>query len=123
MSTTPDRRVRPRRSVTLVAAAGLLSACAPLSSPTLESKPILHGTTLRGELGTRLRITLPPDSIGVVELRDGGGDGRLITEWRQALGGRQAPFPFDFGVGPQSQASSQRYAVRGAIIVEVGPPC
>jgi heat shock protein HslJ/uncharacterized membrane protein/uncharacterized lipoprotein YbaY len=111
------RLARYRAIVAVKLAAGLVAGCAQFPATAPPADP----TSVLGELALRTRSALPPDSVAVVELRDGGGDGRLIAEWRQALAGRQAPIPFAFTVAPQARGAVARAAVRGAILVDGRP--
>lgn len=106
------------RAATVVAAALLLVACAtPPTYPQLEpsQRPRIEGPLIRGELTYRQRISLPPDSTAVVEMRDSGGDGQVVAEWRRTLGGQQVPIRFEMPYEPKKLKPGERYALRGAI--------
>ena len=95
------RRARALFLVPLLLAAGC--AAAP---PTV---------TIRGQLVADERITLPPDGLMVVELRDTGTD-QVLTELRQPLRGLQSPLPFQLQLPRQRLQPDQRLEVRGALL-------
>ena len=71
---------------------------------------------VRGELASKARVALPPDSQAIVELREvSRPDGRVVAEQRFDLQGRQLPVPFELAVDRAKLASGERYAVRGAV--------
>lgn len=100
-------------------AAGILAGCAaPAGSiPKIEERLVIRGRLFYPE-----RITLPPASAAVVELR--AADVRpapLVAEQRRQLGGRQVPIPFELNVDPALLQSGARYLFRGAIVSTPGP--
>ena len=106
------------QTATILAAALLLAACAsPPAYPQLEptQRPRIEGPLIRGELSYRQPVALPPDSFAVVEMRDSGGDGQVVAEWRRTLGGQQVPIRFEMPYEPKQLKPGARYAVRGAI--------
>jgi len=75
--------------------------------------------TLRitGALTYLPRVALPPDSIAVVELREGPDpDDAIVAEQRIALKGRQVPVPFELTVDGSLLARQPEYAFRGGIV-------
>lgn len=75
--------------------------------------------TLRitGALTYLPRVALPPDSIAVVELREGPDpDDAVVAEQRIALKGRQVPVPFELTVDGSLLARQPDYAFRGGIV-------
>jgi uncharacterized lipoprotein YbaY len=71
--------------------------------------------TIRGQLVADERITLPPDGLMVVELRDTNTD-QVLTEQRQPLRGLQSPLPFQLQLPRQRLQPDQRLEVRGALL-------
>jgi heat shock protein HslJ/uncharacterized lipoprotein YbaY len=77
---------------------------------------------IKGAMAYRERIALPPGASGVVELREGGGgEGRVVAEWRASLQGRQVPIAFELRVDRAKLVAGARHALRGAIVVDGGP--
>ena len=71
--------------------------------------------TIKGSLGYRARIALPPESSAVVELKDTSvADGRVVAEQRMELKGRQVPIPFELIVNRGELVDGKQYSVRGA---------
>lgn len=70
--------------------------------------------TIRGELSYRARISLPSESVAIVELAR-AQDGRVVAEQRQPLGGRQVPVPFELKPHPSVLEDGAVYTLRGAI--------
>jgi heat shock protein HslJ/uncharacterized lipoprotein YbaY len=69
---------------------------------------------IRGELTSRARIALPPDSVAIVELTR-PHDGRVLAEQRIALDGRQVPIAFELRVRREGLTDDAAYALRGSI--------
>jgi heat shock protein HslJ/uncharacterized lipoprotein YbaY len=97
----------------LCVAATVLSSCA---APVTSGDALL----IRGELGYRERIALPPDSAAVVELSR-PHDGRVIAEQQIPLGGRQVPIPFELRVQRSALGADTAYALRGAVHIRGRP--
>jgi heat shock protein HslJ/membrane-bound inhibitor of C-type lysozyme len=77
---------------------------------------------IRGELFYPERITLPADSLAVIELRLGTtGQGSLLTEQRIELGGRQVPIPFELTVDRTTLEEGVTQTLRGAVFSRPGP--
>ena len=93
-----------RRCLLALMAAGLAGCGTP--SPSL---------TIRGQLVADVPITLPPDGLMVVELRDATAD-RVLTEQRQPLRGLQSPLPFQLQLPREQLQPSHRLEVRGALL-------
>lgn len=96
----------------------LLAACADTPKyPELEPTKRQHaaGPTISGELAYRQRIPLPQDSLALVELRENGGDGSVVADWRRSLLGRQVPIRFDLVYDPAALDPTKRYGLRAAI--------
>jgi uncharacterized lipoprotein YbaY len=71
--------------------------------------------TIHGQLVADVPITLSPDGLMVVELRDATAD-RVLTEQRQALRGLQAPLPFQLQLPREQLQPNHRLEVRGALL-------
>ena len=71
--------------------------------------------TVHGQLVADERITLPPDGLMVVELRDTAAD-QVLTEQRQALRGLQSPASFQLQLPRERLQPGQRLEVRGALL-------
>jgi uncharacterized lipoprotein YbaY len=93
------------RRCLLALMAALLAGC---SAPS----PIL---TIRGQLVADMPITLPPDGLMVVELRDASAD-RVLTEQRQPLRDLLAPLPIQLQLPRERIQPSHRLEVRGALL-------
>lgn len=108
------------RSFVALLAAALLAACAETPKhlelePTKRQHP--QGPAIRGELTTRQRIALPADSLAVVELREMGGEGSVVADWRRTLLGQQPPIRFELVYDPAQLDTAKRYGLRAAIFV------
>jgi Type III secretion system lipoprotein chaperone (YscW) len=88
----------------VLTAAGL-AGCATTSSTQ----------TIRGHLVADERITLPPDGLMVVELRDAAAD-QVLTEQRQPQRGLESPLPFQLQLPRDRLQPGQRLEVRGALL-------
>lgn len=111
---------RGPRKVSIAAVLAVIVAATPWSggctalAPTGQESEILRIT---GELTYLPRVALPPDSIAVVELRDGPDpDDPVVAEQRIALKGRQVPIPFELTVDAALLAHQPDYAFRGGIV-------
>lgn len=77
---------------------------------------------IRGSLTHVSRAALPATATALVELRDTtSGEGPVLAEQRTALGGKQAPIPFEVVIDRAKLQPGRRYAVRGGIL-EAGRP-
>jgi uncharacterized lipoprotein YbaY/membrane-bound inhibitor of C-type lysozyme len=72
--------------------------------------------TVRGELISRERISVPTEGVAVVELAR-ARDGRVVAEQRLALAGRQVPVSFEVKALRAAFEDGATYFVRGAIAV------
>ena len=88
----------------LLAATGLAGCAA--TPPTL---------TIRGQLVADAPITLPPDGLMVVELRDTTAD-QVLAEQREPLRGLQSSLPFQLQLPSDRLQPGQRLEVRGALL-------
>lgn len=74
---------------------------------------------ISGELAYLARIALPPDSLVLVEIADPSiPGGRVISEVRSELQGRQAPIPFSLEVDPKALSKGHVYHIRPAILLD-----
>lgn len=99
-------------------ATALLAACATPKYPELEptKRQAAQGPAIVGELATRQRIALPADSLAVVELRELGGQGSVVADWRRTLLGQQLPIRFELIYDPAQIDAAKNYGVRAAVI-------
>ena len=106
---------RPVSIFALATSLALVSACSTVDAPTGARDPA-QALTVKGALGYRARIALPPDSRAIVALKDvSRPDGAVVAEQRIDLGGRQVPIAFDLAVDRAKLDDARRYAVRGAV--------
>jgi uncharacterized lipoprotein YbaY len=79
--------------------------------------------TITGSLTYRARLTLPPESSAVVELRDAAAPPGtpVVAEQRIDLKGRQIPIGFELVVDRAKLAVDKRYVVRGGILSRARP--
>ncbi|MFW5815590.1 MAG: META domain-containing protein [Wenzhouxiangella sp.] len=112
----------------LVCAVGALAACGAGDAPendreaetAAQAEP--EGLVVRGQLYYLERMALTPDSVAVVEVRDGLGPGaQLLAESREELGNRQVPIEFELQVGPEAVESSQSLVFQAGIVSSPGP--
>lgn len=104
MRSSAHGRLRPVVSLAVIHAIALILVGCAASGPVL----------IRGELASRERISLPTDSVGIVELTR-AQDGRVIAEQRLPLAGRQIPVPFELRAQREAVEDGAIYFVRGAI--------
>jgi heat shock protein HslJ/uncharacterized lipoprotein YbaY len=107
-------------------AAPFVAGCAasPATSATdladaARAAPQATGSlTITGSVGYRERISLTPDSIVVVELRDAAlpPEAGAAAVKRIPLQGRQVPVPFSLEVDRSKLQPGHAYALRGGII-------
>jgi len=118
---------RPTFGLGLIAplfAVALLAACADTPKyPELEptKRQAAQGPAIRGELTYRQRIALPPEVMAVVELRELGGNGSVVADWRRTLLGQQVPIRFELVYDPAQLDAAKSYGLRAAIF-ERGQP-
>ena len=80
------------------------------ASPTLS---------ITGELSYLARIALPPETIAIVELSDPSvPGGRVVTEQRIALEGRQVPIPFQLQVERGALEPEQAGEIRAVLLAD-----
>jgi len=106
------------RTFAALLATTLLAACSTPAYPELEptKRQPAQGPAIRGELATRQRIALPADSLALVELRELGGQGSVVADWRRTLLGQQLPIRFELVYDPAQIDAAKNYGVRAAII-------
>ncbi|MFP4275866.1 MAG: META domain-containing protein [Wenzhouxiangella sp.] len=116
------------RKMILTATAALLAACgadqAPQTPPAAGSEPAPEESSLvvRGQMYYLERIALSPDSVAVVELRDGDGPGAaLLAASTEDLGSRQVPIDFELQVDAESVATVDALVLRAGIVSSPGP--
>lgn len=72
--------------------------------------------TVRGELGYRERIALPPEAVASVEVRAFDADGeRVVGSFRESLAGRQVPIPFALDAVRSSRHPAAVYELRASV--------
>lgn len=100
--------------VSLLSGLVLVMAMTVTTSAEPVSDPVL---TISGELTYRARIALPPDSLAILELIDPSvPGGRVISERRLPLEGRQVPIPIDLSVDRAELVPHRIHEARGAIL-------
>jgi heat shock protein HslJ/uncharacterized lipoprotein YbaY len=81
-----------------------------------------NSLAIRGTLTHVSRVALPENATALVELRDTtSGERPVVAEQRTALGGKQAPIPFEVVVDRAKVRPGRSYSVRGGIL-ESGRP-
>ncbi len=81
-----------------------------------------NSLAIRGTLTHVSRVALPENATALIELRDTtSGERPVVAEQRTALGGKQAPIPFEVVVDRAKLQPGRSYAVRGGIL-ESGRP-
>ncbi|NDY95526.1 META domain-containing protein [Wenzhouxiangella limi] len=116
------------RRLALIFAVGALAACGAGDAPendreaetASQAKP--EGLVVRGQLYYLERIALTPDSLAVVEVRDGQGPGaQLLAESREELGNRQVPIGFELQIDPEAVEASDALVLQAGIVSSPGP--
>jgi heat shock protein HslJ/uncharacterized lipoprotein YbaY len=71
--------------------------------------------SIKGSLGYRARIALPPETSAVVELKGtSDADERVVAEQRMELKGKQVPIPFELRLKRGDLVDGKQYSLRGA---------
>ncbi len=71
---------------------------------------------VRGELGYRERIALPPKAVASVEVRAFDADGaRVVGSFRESLAGRQVPIPFALDAVRSRRHPAAVYELRASV--------
>ena len=104
-------RTRQWLAGVLLLASALLAGCAAKHGESGAGDELM---LIRGELASRTRIALPPDSVAIVELTR-PQDGRVIADQRIALNGRQVPLAFELRVHRGALRADTGYALRGVV--------
>ena len=101
--------------VALASLAGLLGCAAGGSSARAQQTLSEQTLSIKGSLTYRARIALPPETRAVVEVKDVSvANGRVVTEQRMDLQGRQVPIPFELTIDPAKLVDGRQYGIRAA---------
>jgi uncharacterized lipoprotein YbaY len=99
-------------AVLSVGAMALLAGCAGDTAVKLSAP--LSVLPIKGALTYHEQMTLPPDSVAVVELREAASV-EAVAAQRIPLAGKQLPIPFELSANRAALAAGKSYSVRGAI--------
>lgn len=112
----------------LVFAVSALAACGAGDAPENDreaetaSQAEPEGLVVGGQLYYLERIALTPDSVAVVEIRDGQGPGaQLLAQSREELGNRQVPIGFELQVESEAVEASDALVLQAGIVSSPGP--
>jgi putative lipoprotein len=106
------RARRPTSGLLWLVLAVWIAGCAP-GSPTASG-----GGILRGSVGYRERMALPPDAVVEVKLYDVSiqdGAAPLIAQATVVPAGREVPLPFELRYDPRKIQPARWYALRATI--------
>jgi heat shock protein HslJ/membrane-bound inhibitor of C-type lysozyme/uncharacterized lipoprotein YbaY len=76
---------------------------------------------VRGRLDYPARAATQPGARAVVELRETGGDARVVAETGRSIDGAQVPTPFELRVPGGRLDAGRGYALRGGVSVDGQP--
>lgn len=113
------------RALSLMVVIVALAACAAEDSdapPEAEREGSLAYDRIQAQIYYLERISLPPDSVAVIELRSGSEPGaRLLAAASQAVGEAQLPIPLELMVEPGRFGEHEAAIFRAGIISPGGP--